>query len=103
MNKNVKTQYTKNTADSNNNDAEKNLKNNSVKEIRPEESVHEKSEPVIGVVTNCKKLNVRNAPNTDAAVVKIVDSGTKFKIKDEVDGFYKVDAGYVMKDYISLK
>lgn len=96
MNKNIEKPYTNNAAKFNAN----------TKENKPEKTSVDVTEPkpaMIGVATNCKKLNVREEPNKNAAVVEVVNAGTEFKIEDEVNGFYKVNNGYVMKDYISLK
>ena len=60
-------------------------------------------ETVIGVVCNCDQLNVRKEPNKNATVIDIVKAGTEFKIEGESGIFYKVDKGYIMKDYISVK
>lgn len=56
-----------------------------------------------GVVCKCAKLNVRAAADVNAKVVCIINAGTAVNIYDEVDGFYKIDDGYCMKKYISVK
>lgn len=65
---------------------------------------------VTGVVSGCKKLNVRNKPSTTAAIVTTIDEGTEVVIAQPVlDGeFYKVTlangtTGYCMKKFISVK
>lgn len=68
-----------------------------------EETVVAEKTQVIGVVCNCDQLNVRKEPNKNATVIDIVKAGTEFKIEGESGIFYKVDKGYVMKDYISVK
>lgn len=63
--------------------------------------------PVIGVVGNCERLNVRRAPRKDAAVITIIPEDTELKVLgDSRDGeWYKVHMddgtkGWCMKQYI---
>lgn len=65
---------------------------------------------VTGVVSGCKKLNVRNRPTTTAAIITVVEEGTEVVIAQPVlDGeFYKVTlangtTGYCMKKFITVK
>lgn len=64
------------------------------------------------IVSNCKKLNVREAPYMSANIVGIIDAGTKVNVLNEklVKGFYEVSVkldnettlhGYCMKNYLS--
>ena len=59
-----------------------------------------------GIVTGCDKLNIRKAPKSDAPVVTIVDAGTELKIFDPekaINGWYKTEKGYCMKQYVKIK
>lgn len=64
---------------------------------------------VVGVVTDCLKLNVRKEPSADAKVLVIIDALSEVMV--DVDAstkdFYKVTAGSVegfcMRKYIALK
>lgn len=75
-----------------------------------EEVVEEASDDeilVIGVVTDCLKLNVRKQPSKDAEVLKIIDALTEVVILKEVNDFYEValktgESGYCMKKYIAI-
>ena len=75
-----------------------------------EEVVEEVKAPVVGVVADCKKLNVRKAPNPNASVVCEIAVGTEVEI-DEANStgeFYKVVLasgmeGFCMKKYISAR
>ena len=75
-----------------------------------EEVVEEVKAPVVGVVVDCKKLNVRKAPNPIAAVVCEIMENTEVKI-DEANStveFFKVTLasgmeGFCMKKYISVR
>lgn len=65
---------------------------------------------VAGVVSGCKKLNVRNKPSTTAVIVTTINEGTEVVIAQPViDGeFYKVTlangmAGYCMKKFVTVK
>lgn len=79
------------------------------------EAVVESVEPVVvkpisGIVVDCKKLNVRKAPNINSDVVRVIAKGTEVGI-DPAGGnedFYKVSVtatctGYCMKKYISVE
>ena len=78
------------------------------------ETVEEKTTPArryIGVVTDCAKLNVRDAANLNANVLTIIDKGTEVSIEGEDNGFYFVRkdntthgfSGWCMKKYITIK
>ena len=63
-----------------------------------------------GVVADCAKLNVRENPRKDAAVVCTIDKGTVVEISmsESTEDFYKVytefgATGYCMKNFITLK
>lgn len=64
----------------------------------------------MGKVVNCKKLNIRVAPDKTAAVVKEVEKGVELMIdpSDSTDDFYKVCTesgveGYCMKLFVAVK
>lgn len=65
---------------------------------------------VTGVVSGCKKLNVRFKPRKDATIVTTIDEGAEVVIEQPVsdDVFYKVTlvsgiTGYCMKKFITVK
>ena len=69
-----------------------------------------KPEPIIGVVDNCIRLNVREKPSVDAEVLTALEAGSEVHLlKDEMEnGFYKICTasgleGYCMCEYIVLK
>jgi hypothetical protein len=101
--------------------AKREMKKQNVEETNVEQAV-EQSEPVVsteapkeqkkeggvtkGVVTGCEKLNIRKAPKSDAPVVTIVDAGTELKIFDPdkaINGWYKTEKGFCMKQYVKIK
>lgn len=55
-----------------------------------------------GVVTNCQALNVRTEPNTDSNIVDVLNIDTQVKILEIIEGWYKIDNGYVMSDFIEI-
>lgn len=62
----------------------------------------------IGVVANCKALNVRKSPSLDAEIVTVLDETRVVKILDTKNDFYKVEiatdqVGYCMKKFIEVK
>lgn len=65
---------------------------------------------VIGIVSGCKKLNLRKEADKDSKVLNILKEGTELVIEQEesTEDFYKVickdgKAGYCMKKYITIK
>jgi len=64
----------------------------------------------IGFVTNCKKLNIREKPRTDATIICKVDYQTELMIdeKESTEEFYKVCTaagieGFCMKKFIAIQ
>lgn len=62
----------------------------------------------IGVVTNCRRLNLRKRPDKTSGIIKELDAGTEVTVVDDkVDGWFEVTTkygdGFVMKDFIMLK
>ncbi len=62
-----------------------------------------------GVVVDCLKLNVREAPNANANIVCVIDASTNLVIIEEesTDEFYAVCTasgaeGYCMKQFIKI-
>ena len=79
-----------------------------VEEPKIEEEEIEEPEVFVGVVDNCTSLRVRKEPNAYAAVLKIINVGTKVDVIDEpTDDFYKVQVagftGFCMKEYITIE
>ena len=75
-----------------------------------EEVPKEPRKITMGVVTNCTKLNVREAPNKDSSIICTIDCLTEVMINDEesTDDFYKVciasgTEGFCMKNFISIR
>lgn len=80
--------------------------------VEPEivEAAPELPKTVTGVVSGCKKLNVRNRPNITAGILVAINEGTEVEIAQPVvDGdFFKVTlasgiTGYCMKKFIAVK
>ena len=74
------------------------------------ETFVEEDSEVLAVVTNCRKLNIREAPNMDADIVTVLPAGSEVMVdvKHSIDDFYKVCnavgiEGYCMKQYIELR
>ena len=78
-----------------------------VKDITETEEL---SNPIMGIVSDCKKLRVRNAPGLDSDVICEIEAGSIVEI-DEVNSteeFYKVCTetgidGYCMKKFIKVE
>ena len=74
-----------------------------------EDETEEIIEPVEEIVVYAKttaKVNMRQEPNTNCAVLASVPAATKTLLVEEVDGWYKViyneKEGYIRADYIEL-
>lgn len=81
-----------------------------VEEIEEEALEDATVETVIGIVTDCAKLNIRKLPKPDADKVSVVDANTKLMV--DLDGstlkYYKVYTesgveGYCLKDYVAVR
>ena len=59
------------------------------------------AEPVYGKVTE-GPLNVRSAPSTDSEKVDSFSTGKVLTILETLDGWYKVEEGYVSADYVTI-
>lgn len=75
--------------------------------VEPE--VSEEPEGILGVVTDCVKLNVREEPSAGAEVVTTLLLGTEVMVDifESTNEFYKITTGagvegYCMKDYINI-
>ena len=83
--------------------------------VEPEVKVEETTEPetddsVIGIVTGCAKLNVREGAAVNAAVLTTIPEGSEVQIDilDSTDEFYKVCTatgveGFCMKKFINIE
>lgn len=74
-----------------------------------EEDTEEVIEPVEEIVVYAKttaKVNMRQEPNTNCAILASVPAETKMPLVEEADGWYKViyneKEGYIRADYIEL-
>ena len=77
--------------------------------VAPAADPEPEKDTIIGVVTNCVKLNVRKAPEADAEVLTTIPLAAEVKIDIEgsVNGFYKVCTGagvegYCKEDFINI-
>lgn len=55
-----------------------------------------------GIVSNCYMLNVRSEANADSKVVDTLREGSTVNVVDTNNGWYKIDKGYVMADFITI-
>ena len=65
---------------------------------------------VEGIVSNCKKLNIRKVPKPGSDVVCVVDAGTVLQVnkKESNKDFYKVTTeagaeGFAMCQFVTIK
>lgn len=80
-----------------------------VKETKVEESIDEIDIQVIGIVSNCKLLNIRSKPNIDSDILSVIPVDSILTITDvnASSDFYKVLIGdlegFAMKQFIKIK
>ena len=82
-------------------------------EVTEEQNVEpevEESTVIIGVVTNCEKLNVRVIPQQYGKIRQVINESTKVQIdeKESTDEYYKVYTesgieGYCKKEFITIE
>ena len=66
------------------------------------------AEPVLGIVSDCTKLNIRKEADVESSVLFIIgkDSDVLVDLDESTDEWYKVyvndQEGFCMKDYITL-
>lgn len=51
---------------------------------------------------NASTLNVRKGPGTDQAKVTSLSAGAQVEILEVLDGWYRIEQGYVSADYVTL-
>lgn len=80
-----------------------------VEEPKIEEVTVEESEPIIGIVTDCTKLNVREQPSKTADILGVISAATELVIIEEesTEDYYKICTsagleGYCMKKFITI-
>lgn len=85
------------------------MKKYETEETKVEENVDEQK-PVVGIVEDCIKLNLRKEASLEADVLTEVLSGSTLLINEEesTDEFYKVCTasgleGYCMKTFVNIK
>lgn len=78
--------------------------------VNEPEEVVEVEVAKVGVVANCKLLNVRRKPSLDADILIIINESDEVIVDDEesTDDFYKVltesgRKGYCVKKYIEIR
>lgn len=80
-----------------------------IEEVKIEEPKIEEPESIVGIVTDCLKLNVREHPNSTAAILGVITASTDLIIIEEesTKDFYKICTsagleGYCMKKFITI-
>lgn len=75
-----------------------------------EEVVEAPEEPIVGVVVNCTRLNVREQPTKDADIVCVIEALDEVMIEEgaSTEDFYKVYTtsgleGFCMKKFIVIR
>lgn len=73
-------------------------------------AAHPVAAPIVGIVANCVRLNVREEPSIESDIVTILDKGSEVHIEDSEssEDFYKICTatgidGFCMKKFIDVK
>lgn len=61
-----------------------------------------KAKKKTGKVFNCSLLNVRESATTSSKIVDTLNPDAVVEILGEEGNFYKINKGFVMKDYIEV-
>lgn len=69
-------------------------------ESQPEQSAPQKSK-TLGMVS-ASSLNVRSGPSASHEKVAVLSSGAQVEILEKLDGWYRIESGYVSADYILI-
>lgn len=59
--------------------------------------------PKVGVVANCKALNIRKEPSIDAEIITVLNQGSIVEITDTENDFYNIGIGYCMQKFIEVE
>lgn len=91
------------------------VESETVEEVKEENIESELPAPaekvqLIGVVTNCTRLNIRKLSNPYSEVISKVEAGSELKINpdESTEAFYKVCTeagleGFCMKEFVTVK
>lgn len=55
-----------------------------------------------GAVVKCQLLNVREAASKDSKILRTIPEGFEVNILGEENDFYKINNGFVMKEFIKI-
>lgn len=79
-------------------------------EIKATEEKEKIMKRLFGIVTDCKKLNIRKEPSRSSEKVSVEDVGSELLIETDFDNenWYKVSTasgidGYCMKEFVTLE
>lgn len=86
------------------NEKTKNVKVDDLKSFADEKKENITKEEVVRTgKVNIDKLRLRTAPNTESDVIRYLQTGETIKILEDANAdFYKVDGGFVMKQFIDI-
>ena len=72
------------------------------KNERMEEEV-EVFEPTEAIVSSEVGINIRKEPSVDSEKIGVIPYGDKITILNEEGDWYKIDSGYVYKEYVDIE
>ena len=77
------------------------IKVNPEKEKSSQVSIpYESGKEVYGIVTSVVGLNIREQPTIDSEKIGVLEYGAEVKILEESDDWYRIESGYIFKEYV---
>ena len=71
------------------------IKIDPVEEEEPEEVTEER-----GMVTSTDGLNIRQEPSVESERIGVLEYGAEVRILEDCGDWYRIDSGYIFKDYV---
>lgn len=71
------------------------IKIDPVEEEEPEEVTEER-----GMVTSTDGLNIRQEPSVESERIGVLEYGAEVRILEDCGDWYRIDNGYIFKDYV---
>lgn len=72
-------------------------------EVVENKEVKTKKTTVKGVVVNCSSLNIRKEANMTSEIVDVLPVGTTVNVLETLDGWYRINKGFISGSFVELK
>ena len=71
-----------------------------VDESSQTEEVAKEEKEIYGLVTSMSGLNIRQSPSVESDRIDILEYGEKVEILEDCGDWYRIENGYIFKDYV---